>query len=455
MKLSFFILVASAQVALGQGWQRLGPDSVNWRESYYLTGRWLTPSTFHLAASTSKGVALYSSEGTWDYTLHHIPESYVGNGVSFALLEFSPWEPDSCFVGYYIAYTEADLHIRKAHLPPQYSSAAAGAHGSCWMGPLSVVVPPDDNSVVYAGICGVQKSTDRGLTWQSTLDESPVAISRLIGVDESDPRVVYRATEGQSSRVLYRSPDGGLSWDSLFSPLPTTGYYARNTSVIAHGDTILLAMWRYPSDTSETGAIARSTDRGTSWSVSNNFGRVSGLASASNATYAAVTAGIIRSTDRGSTWTPFNNALPTTSLTCILADPSGDTVYVSTRTDGVLKVWRFTTGITNGRDSQPAGFSLFQNYPNPFNPSTNIQFLIVNRQLTILKVFDLLGREVATLVNEVKEPGTYTVEFDTRLPGGQGSGLSSGVYFCRMQVHPVGDGQAPDLMAVKKILLLR
>jgi hypothetical protein len=83
----------------------------------------------------------------------------------------------------------------------------------------------------------------------------------------------------------------------------------------------------------------------------------------------------------------------------------------------------------------PTAFSLGQNYPNPFNPVTNIQFTIVsaqsgsasggNRQLTIVKVFDVLGREVATLVNEVKEPGRYTVEFDA-------SSLSSGVYFYRL-----------------------
>jgi hypothetical protein len=70
-------------------------------------------------------------------------------------------------------------------------------------------------------------------------------------------------------------------------------------------------------------------------------------------------------------------------------------------------------------------FALHQNYPNPFNPSTTIQFTIVNRQLTIVKVYDVMGREVATLVNEVKEPGTYTVQFS-------GSGLASGVYFYRL-----------------------
>jgi hypothetical protein len=77
-------------------------------------------------------------------------------------------------------------------------------------------------------------------------------------------------------------------------------------------------------------------------------------------------------------------------------------------------------------EDRPARFGLDQNYPNPFNPTTNIQFSIVHRQLTIVKVYDVLGRVVATLVNEVKEPGTYTVTFN-------GSNLASGIYFYRLQ----------------------
>jgi hypothetical protein len=89
---------------------------------------------------------------------------------------------------------------------------------------------------------------------------------------------------------------------------------------------------------------------------------------------------------------------------------------------------------------QPTAYELEQNYPNPFNPTTKIQFTIVNRLLTIVNVYDLVGREVVTLVNEVKEPGTYTVQFD-------GSGLASGVYVCRIQ--------AGDYVGVKRLLLLK
>jgi len=77
------------------------------------------------------------------------------------------------------------------------------------------------------------------------------------------------------------------------------------------------------------------------------------------------------------------------------------------------------------RDEVPSNYALGQNYPNPFNPATTIQFSIVDPQLTILKAYDILGREVAVLVNERKEPGRYEAKFDA-------AGLPSGVYLYRL-----------------------
>ncbi len=94
-------------------------------------------------------------------------------------------------------------------------------------------------------------------------------------------------------------------------------------------------------------------------------------------------------------------------------------------------------------DNNLTGFSLEQNYPNPFNPVTNFQFSIANRQLTILKVYDLLGREVARLVNEVKEPGSHTVTWDASRQGG----IPSGVYFYRLTT--------PDGRVVRKAVLMK
>jgi hypothetical protein len=76
--------------------------------------------------------------------------------------------------------------------------------------------------------------------------------------------------------------------------------------------------------------------------------------------------------------------------------------------------------------SAPTDFSLLQNYPNPFNPTTTISFRVPNLANVSLKMFDMLGKEVAVLVNEHLAPGTYEATFD-------GSNLPSGVYFCRLQ----------------------
>ena len=85
-------------------------------------------------------------------------------------------------------------------------------------------------------------------------------------------------------------------------------------------------------------------------------------------------------------------------------------------------------------------FHLAQNYPNPFNPSTKIEYSIPHASFVILKVYDILGREVATLVNEEKSVGNYNIEFN-------GNNLSSGTYFYKLQ--------AGDYSSVKKMILIK
>ncbi len=87
-----------------------------------------------------------------------------------------------------------------------------------------------------------------------------------------------------------------------------------------------------------------------------------------------------------------------------------------------------TTGIQTIASEQPEEFELLQNYPNPFNPTTTLSFIITHWSFVSLKVYDILGKEVATLVNEEKPAGRYEVTFDA-------SGLATGVYICSMYVQ--------------------
>lgn len=85
-----------------------------------------------------------------------------------------------------------------------------------------------------------------------------------------------------------------------------------------------------------------------------------------------------------------------------------------------------TTTNVNGGNKTPYQFSLKQNFPNPFNPSTSIQYSLPFESHVSLKVFDILGKEIATLVNERKNSGSFTYQWNA-------SGLPSGIYFCKLQ----------------------
>ncbi|MBP9120452.1 MAG: T9SS type A sorting domain-containing protein [Ignavibacterium sp.] len=96
----------------------------------------------------------------------------------------------------------------------------------------------------------------------------------------------------------------------------------------------------------------------------------------------------------------------------------------------------------NDENLTPTEFSLSQNYPNPFNPNTSIKYAISSTQFVTLKVYDLLGREVAILVNEEKPAGVYNVQFTIN-----NVQLSSGIYFYKLQVG--------DFIETKKMILLK
>ena len=86
-------------------------------------------------------------------------------------------------------------------------------------------------------------------------------------------------------------------------------------------------------------------------------------------------------------------------------------------------------------------FNLFQNYPNPFNPKTVISYSLLRNSMTTVKVYDVLGKEVRTLVNEMKSAGSFEVDFD-------GSNLSSGIYFYSMRING-------EIIETKSMVLLK
>lgn len=113
-----------------------------------------------------------------------------------------------------------------------------------------------------------------------------------------------------------------------------------------------------------------------------------------------------------------------TTITISLSNPIAETAR-----------WQLIVGINNISSVIPNEWKLYQNYPNPFNPSTTLSFFIGEQSFVRLKVYDVLGNEIVTLVNEEKQSGKYEIEFSaTDLPGRSGSALASGIYFYQLQI---------------------
>jgi aminopeptidase N len=123
----------------------------------------------------------------------------------------------------------------------------------------------------------------------------------------------------------------------------------------------------------------------------------------------------------------FFNRQPTT----VVFDPNNDIV---------LKTASLTVGINSASNIIPEKFAVYQNYPNPFNPTTNIKFDIPKNSFVSLKVFDVLGKEVAVLINEVRNAGSYSVDWNASV-------YTSGVYFYKLE--------SKDFIETKRMLLIK
>ena len=264
---------------------------------------------------------------------------------------------------------------------------------------------------VFAGTSGsVYKSTDNGTNWTQTS-----LIGYITSLAANGNNIFAGATSpyGQWSGSVNLSTDNGTTWGVRLEL-----YYKSFFSLAVNGNNVF-------AGTSGVG-VYKSTDNGTTWthtSLNNQY--VRSLAVKGNNVFAGTDSnGVYVSTNNGTNWMPWNEGLGNTTVNALCI--SNDYIFAGTG-NSVYRRTLELTGIQPISGQLPAHFELSQNYPNPFNPSTKIKFQMPNEVFVKLIVFDVLGREVAILVNEQLKPGTYEVDWNA-------SNFSSGVYFYQLTV---------------------
>jgi len=274
-------------------------------------------------------------------------------------------------------------------------------------------IPNNDHP--YAGI--IFRTIDGGNNWEFTIYPEIFSFS---DISFSTTDKVYALAYSQNSEsIIYKSIDGGVSWDSvLIISLITSQIFlegidfVRNSDVgITYGDvkeTDTLGFRHYKP------FILSTSDGGENWSEPTKFDFLEGSFL-------------------------FGSKMIDENIWYLCG--GNPALILKTANGGVSFVEEEEI------DETPTTYHLSNNFPNPFNPSTKIKYSIPQSSNVVIKVFDILGNEITVLVNEERPLGSYEVDFDA-------TGLSSGVYFYRLQVYPANGG-AGSFVETKKMVLLR
>jgi photosystem II stability/assembly factor-like uncharacterized protein len=295
--------------------------------------------------------------------------------------------------------------------------------------------------IYAAGYSGMYKSTNDGDDWNALTFPPYTSLYEAI-VDIASNGILLASTqlgifENISAYNVYRSTDRGSTWTCIDSDLGLSANGARvgQIAISPDGDSYVIVS----SSTSNT-ALFRSSDFGDNWHRVNFDSTISISQMVVNSEGKVFLGGngVFCSTDKGNTWTSVVSGLGGTNVTSLSISNSG---YLFAGTaNGVYRSVQSTTSVMNWVPVMPVSTSLSHNYPNPFNPTTTIYFAIRSQSFVSLKVFDLIGREVATIISEEMPAGNYSRQWNAVK-------MSSGVYFYRLQ--------AGSYSETKKLVLLK
>ena len=275
---------------------------------------------------------------------------------------------------------------------------------------------------------GMLRSTDGGITWDSVSNIN----GGFAGLFISKAGNIFAAT----TSGLIRSKNNGQTWDTLHSFL----YFPYQFGMNPVTGTLFIGVDDI-SNTSSRALTFRSTDEGDTWTLIDTTSNViDAIYGAPNGYMYAGKGEVYRSINDGLTWSKFGAGLPINNTMQIeaLVERNG-VLYAGDRVWGLYSISTNPTGIRNEQQSDYS-FRLNQNYPNPFNPTTTINYSLAKEGNVKLTVYESIGSKVATIVNENKPAGNYTVQFN-------GRNLASGIYLYRLE--------SGNYNATKKFILLK
>ncbi len=308
------------------------------------------------------------------------------------------------------------------------------------------VMDPNDPNILVAGTYRVFRTTNGGTNWKTISGDltgdgtgkSGAKISAL-AVAKGNSDVIYA---GCSNGVISVTKDGGLNWSDSSNGLPNL--YCTRISVASNNPAMAVASF---SGYLNSKKVFKTTDYGMNWTnISGNLPNIPInailiLPSSNKVILAGTDLGVFVTLDGGTTWTQMNDGMANVPVFDLDYRAYDGMVFAATHGRGIFRASASVlTGVKEEKNILPDGFALEQNYPNPFNPTTQIAYSLGRDSFVELKVFDSIGKEVATLIEENQNAGKHIVTFSAK-------NLASGTYYYRIK--------AGEFSAVKKMVILK
>jgi photosystem II stability/assembly factor-like uncharacterized protein len=283
-----------------------------------------------------------------------------------------------------------------------------------------------DNSILLGTNDYIKLSTDKGTSWSTIINQLPSSIigNLVIGIDQ----MVYVTSGTNLCKTDDLESDFFIIKNNIYTP---------DRNGIAVGNYGLLFL----TDSYFNPGIYRSTDYGSNWIKISD--RPASSISVFDNKYIVTGHGngeIMFSFNNGESWSTISQELPANSTIFWNQIDSNGYLYCAASGFGIFKSNSAVTSIIDEEVSKLNSFSLEQNFPNPFNSTTNIRYTIPQSGRIRLKVYDLVGNKVATLLDRYQEAGSYDVIF-------QPDYLASGIYFYQLQ--------SSEFITTKKLILLK
>jgi hypothetical protein len=331
-----------------------------------------------------------------------------------------------------------------------FSSATSGISSSektNWSTP--VIMDPNNNNVLYYGTNKVYRTTNAASSWTAISpdltngNQARLGTVTTIAVAKTNSNTIIAGTDDAN---VWITTNSGTNWTKVSSSLPYR--WVTRVAFDPTNDNIAYVTynglkWRDPQP-----HVFRTTNRGQTWTdISSNLPDAPVNAfdidpNRPNVLFVGSDVGAYVSFNSGGSWQFLGSGLPMVSVYDFKIHPTANYLVAGTHGRSMYKIdLAQVVGVQQTSAEVPEGYYLSQNYPNPFNPSTKISYRLSAADNVELKVYDITGKIITSLVNAKQSAGSYEVEFNA-------AGLSSGVYFYALIVN----GQQAG---VKRMTLLK